>query len=134
MLHPTTLRALADYVRLRRDQRHSGADNLAMFTSSAGTRLLYCNVHWTFQRLLHQVGSTARSHACRPRIHDLRHSFAVPMLDAYTRGEDGQKTLTLLSTYLGHANPAGTYWYLSASPELLVAAGQRLELYLGGPR
>jgi integrase len=134
MLHPTTLRALADYVRLRRDQRHSGADNLAMFTSSSGTRLLYCNVHWTFQRLLHQVGSTARSHACRPRIHDLRHSFAVPMLDAYTRGEDGQKTLTLLSTYLGHANPAGTYWYLSASPELLAAAGQRLELYLGGPR
>ena len=56
------------------------------------------------------------------------------LLDAYAAGEDGQKTLTLLSTYLGHVDPAGTYWYLSASPELLAAAGQRLERRLGGRR
>ena len=56
------------------------------------------------------------------------------MLDAYTAGEDGQTRLTLLSTWLGHVHPNSTYWYLSASPELMAAAGQRLEIYLAGPR
>jgi integrase len=60
--------------------------------------------------------------------HDLRHSFAVTaMLDAYAHGQDGQQRLTLLSTYLGHVDPAGTYWYLSASPELLAIAAHRLQ-------
>jgi len=134
VLHPTTLRALAEYLRCR-DQLHPAPTMPAVFISTAGTRLMYCNVQWTFQRLLRQVGLTARSTSCRPRIHDLRHSFAVrSLLDAYAAGEDGQKTLTLLSTYLGHVDPAGTYWYLSASPELLAAAGQRLERHLGGRR
>jgi hypothetical protein len=63
----------------------------------------------------------------------LRHSFAVQcLLEAYATGEDGQRRLTLLSTYLGHVNPAGTYWYLSASPELLALAGQRVEQHLAG--
>ena len=132
VLHPTTLRALAQYAR-RRDRRHTTAPTPARFISTAGTRLLYCNVQWTFQRLVRQVGLTARSSSCRPRIHDLRHSFAVrSMLDAYAAGKDGQITLTLLSTYLGHVDPAATYWYLSASPELLAVAAQRLEHHLGG--
>jgi hypothetical protein len=49
------------------------------------------------------------------------------MLDAYAAGQDGQQRLTLLSTYLGHVDPAGTYWHLSASPELLAIAARRLE-------
>jgi hypothetical protein len=49
------------------------------------------------------------------------------MLDAYATGQDGQDRLALLSTYLGHVDPASTYWYLSASPELLAQAAQRLE-------
>jgi hypothetical protein len=53
------------------------------------------------------------------------------MLAAYTTGEDGQTQLAVLSTYLGHVDPAGTYWYLSASPELMAAAGNRLETHLG---
>jgi hypothetical protein len=52
------------------------------------------------------------------------------MLDAYRAGEDGQARLTLLSTWLGHVHPANTYWYLSASPELMAIAGKRLEAYL----
>jgi integrase len=69
---------------------------------------------------------------CRRRHkHDLRHSFAVAsILDAYSAGQDGEARLALLSTYLGHVNPAATYWYLSASPELLAAAGQRLDDHL----
>jgi len=132
LLHPTTLRALAHYLRLHRRQLRPAATTPAILISTAGTRLMYCNVQWTFQRLLRQAGMTARSTSSRPRIHDLRHSFAVrSLLDAYAAGEDGQKTLTLLSTYLGHVNPAGTYWYLSASPELMGVVGQRLERYLG---
>ena len=76
-------------------------------------------------------GSRPRSGSCRPRIHDLRHSFAVAaMLDAYAAGQDGQTRLTLLSTWLGHVHPGSTYWYLSASPELMAVAGQRLETHL----
>jgi len=95
--------------------------------------LIYCNVHTTFHRLVGIAGLRPRSGSCRPRIHDLRHSFAVAaMLDAYTAGEDGQTRLTLLSTWLGHVHPASTYWYLSASPELMAAAGQRLQTHLTG--
>ena len=59
------------------------------------------------------------------------HSLAVrSLLDAYAAGQDGQARLTLLSTYLGHADPGATYWYLSAAPELLALAGQRLDDHL----
>jgi hypothetical protein len=54
------------------------------------------------------------------------------MLDAYAAGQDGQTQLALISTYLGHVQPASTYWYLSASPELMAVAGQRLEAHLAG--
>ena len=129
-LHPTTTDALRGYLRLR-DRLHPYPTSLAVFISPAGTRLLYCNVHSTFQRLARQAGLQPRPQSCRPRIHDLRHSFAVAsLLDAYAAGQDGQTRLTLLSTYLGHVDPAATYWYLSAAPELLALAGQRLEDHL----
>lgn len=131
-LHPTTGDALKRYQRLR-DQAAPPSDTAAFFVSAAGTRLLYCNVHNTFHRLVKLAGLTPRSTSCRPRIHDLRHSFAVhAMIDAYTAGQDGQARLTLLSTWLGHVDPANTYWYLSASPELMTVAGQRLEAHLAG--
>jgi integrase len=100
--------------------------------SNAGTRLNYCNVWNTFHGLTRLAGLEARSRGCRPRIHDLRHSFAVAaMLDAYAAGRDAQATLSLLSTWMGHVHPGNTYWYLSASPELMAAAGTLLETYLG---
>lgn len=133
-LHPTSVEQLRRYQRLR-DRQAPVTGTAAFLVSAAGTRLLYCNVHITFHRLIAQAGLTQRSAACRPRIHDVRHSFAVhAMLDAYTAGEDGQTRLTLLSTWLGHVHPNSTYWYLSASPELMAAAGQRLETYLAGPQ
>ena len=132
VLHPSTIDALRHYLRLR-DRLPSAKATPAVFVSTAGTRLIYCNVHWTFHRLVRLAGLTPRPAPCRPRIHDLRHSFAVrSMLDAYTAGQDGQTRLTLLSTYLGHVNPASTYWYLSASPELMAVAGKRLEAHLAG--
>ncbi len=131
-LHPSTVTALGEYQRLRNhDAPRAGAS--AFFVSLAGTRLLYCNVHHAFRHLVGVAGLGPRSAACRPRIHDLRHTFAVDaMRQAYAAGEDGQRQLTLLSTWLGHVNPGSTYWYLSASPELMALAGQRLETYLAG--
>ena len=125
-LHPSTTAAVCTY--LQHADRRSTARTAALLISPAGTRLLYCNIHWTFQKLLRQAGIGPRSSSCRPRIHDVRHSFAVSrLLDAYTRDLDIDRQLTLLATYLGHRSPAGTYWYLSAAPELLAAALERLD-------
>jgi len=132
-LHPSTIDALRRYQRLR-DRLAPRTGTSAFFVSLAGNRLCYCNVHHAFHRLVRLAGLTPRS-SCRPRIHDLRHSFAVhTMLDAYVCGEDGQARLTLLATWLGHVHPASTYWYLSASPELMAVAGTRLEAHLGSLR
>lgn len=126
-LHPTTVAALKHYLA-RRNRVPCAARTAALFISPTGNRLLYCNIQWTFQRLVRQAGLVPRTAHCRPRIHDLRHAFAVnTLLDAYRDGSDTQQRLTLLSTYLGHVNPATSYWYLSAAPELLVKAAERLE-------
>ncbi len=129
-LHPTTVAELDDY--LRRGDRPRQAGTPALLINSAGRRLRYGNVQPTFQKLLHHCGIAPRSTTCRPRIHDLRHSFAVnTIVDDYRTGDPGSR-LAILSTYLGHADPGGTYWYLSAAPELLGLAGERLERHLRG--
>ncbi|HZO96249.1 MAG TPA: tyrosine-type recombinase/integrase [Gaiellaceae bacterium] len=131
-LHRTTVTALRRYLRLRESHQRATVSD-ALFISPAGTRLLYCNLHATFRQLRRDARLDAGSGRCRPRIHDLRHSFAVrTLLDWYRAGDDVQARLPLLSTYLGHAHPKDTYWYLSAAPELLTIAGQRLERSLGG--
>jgi integrase/recombinase XerD len=132
-LHASTLDALHAYLR-RRDQLHPRPTAPSLFISTAGTRLLYCSVNWTFLRLVRQAGLKPRSAACRPRLHDLRHSFAVRIvLEAYRTDANAAARLPLLSTYLGHLHPGNTYWYLSAAPELLSLAGKRLERSLEAP-
>jgi len=130
-LHPTTVAALLDY--LHRDDRPRPATGMpTLLISATGKRLRYTVVQPIFKKLLHHCGITPRSAACRPRIHDLRHSFAVSTIaDGYRTGDPGSR-LAILSTYLGHADPGSTYWYLSAAPELLALAGDRLERHLGG--
>ena len=131
-LHSTTVHALRDYLS-RRDRPRSAVGASALFVSSAGTRLLYGNVQCTFRRLAKHAGLEPRSGGCRPRIHDMRHSFAVrTLLDSYRDEGDTQARLALLSTYLGHVDPGKTFWYLTAAPELLELAGRRLEHHLGG--
>jgi integrase/recombinase XerD len=132
-LHTSTLDALHGYLR-QRDQLLQQPTAPSLFISTAGTRLLYCNVHWTFLRLVRHVGLQPRSTASRPRLHDLRHSFAVrTLIDAYRADTDVAARLPLLSTYLGHVHPANTYWYFSAAPELLALACKRLERSLEEP-
>jgi integrase len=131
-LHPSTVTALGEYLG-RGDRPCRPPNTPALFISTAGTRLLYTNVQPTFHQLVGQAGLKPRSATCRPRIHDIRHGFAVrTILDSYRDGGDPGSRLALLSTYLGHVDPGKTYWYLSAAPELLELAGERLERHLGG--
>lgn len=129
-LHHSTVKALSAYLR-RRDRPQSPAGERAMLTSMAGTRLLISNVWVAFATVRKRAGIEPRSERCRPRIHDARHSYAVAtIIDAQRSGRDVGATLTLLSTYLGHVDPKATYWYLEAAPDLMAAAGERLERYL----
>jgi integrase/recombinase XerD len=130
-LHPTSTAALERYQQ-ERDRLLPARPGDALLVSSTGTRLDHSTVSSTFRRITAQAGITARSAACRPRIHDLRHSFAVAsLLKWYRHGDDVQALLPRLSTYLGHSDPRHPYWYLSAAPELLALAGERLEAHLG---
>lgn len=126
-LHDTTVAALHAYARLR-DRTFVRPSSPSFFLSRAGTRLIYMNAHRTFRTLVRTSGMEPRSPRCRPRPHDLRHAFAVRTLrEWYRAGVDVQARLPMLSTYLGHFDPSSTYWYLSAAPELLALAAQRLE-------
>lgn len=131
-VHSSTVAALRRYLRVREAHHHADVSD-ALLISPAGTRLIYCNVHATFRQLRRDAGLRPRSPACRPRIHDIRHAFAVrTLLEWYRAGVEVQPRLPLLSTYLGHVHPRHTYWYLSAAPELLALAAERLELASGG--
>lgn len=126
-LHPSTVAALEQYTLIR-DRHCPNPRTEAWFLSNAGTRLIYQNVHERFHRLTQIAGLTPRSSRCRPRIHDLRHAFAVnTLLDWYRDGEDVAVKMALLSTYLGHVEPRSTYWYLTATPELMQLVAQRLD-------
>jgi integrase len=104
-LHASTLEALQTYLQ-QRDQLYPRPTAPSLFIYTAGTRLLYCGVHWTFLRLVRQAGLQPRSARCRPRPHDLRHSFAVrTVLDAYRADANVAARLPVLSTYLGHLHP-----------------------------
>lgn len=131
-LHQTTVTALSSYLG-RDNQPKRRADTRALFLSTVGTRLEYNRVQQTFRRLVEAAGLKPRSASCRARLHDLRHTFAVEtILDGYRDGNEPGNRIALLSTYLGHVDPASTYWYLSAAPELLALASARLEHGLGG--
>ena len=126
-LHLSTVNALAAYAR-RRDELGPRPRDPSFFVSVAGTRVLYCNAHLGWLDLVRRAGLQPRSTSCRPRPHDLRHSFAVrTLLGWYRDGVDVEAHLPLLSTYLGHVHPANTYWYLSAAPELLALVAARLD-------
>jgi integrase len=126
-LHPSTLGALRAYQR-RCDQLCPRPKAPSFFISTTGTRLDQPTVGATFVMLARQAGLGPRSPRCRPRPHDLRHSFAVrTLLNWYRAGDNVESKLPLLSTYLGHVSPASTYWYLTAAPELLALASKRLE-------
>lgn len=130
-IHESTVEALGRYGR-RRDQLCRSAQSLALFLSPSGERLRHPTVQPVFRRLVDRAGIGAgRSH--RPRLHGLRHSFAVrTLLRWHEAGVDVDAALPALSTYLGHRDPKSTYWYLTAIPELLAHGAARLEVTFEG--
>jgi integrase/recombinase XerD len=124
VLHPTTIEALRTYGRAR-DRAFPHPHSPALLVSLAGTRLIYKNVQRGFLQLLRDA-ELPRLLPRRPRLHDLRHTFAIETLVRwYQEEQDVQARLPALSTYLGHVNPSQTYWYLTGTPELLRLAERR---------
>ena len=121
---PSTIEALQAY--LQRPDRPSSTSH-RLFVSLAGTPVFYTDFHKTFTDAVN-AARIGRDTPIRPRIHDLRHSFALRTVVAwYRQGLDVEAVLPRLSTYLGHREPRYTYHYLTAAPELLAAAAVRLE-------
>ena len=124
--HGSTLGRLERYARTR-DRLCPRTATASFFVSTAGTRLIYACVSQVFRRLRDRAGIGAGADH-PPRIHDMRHTFAVSTLLGWYQAEDDvEAQLPVLSTYLGHRDPRSTYWYLSAAPELLALAANRLE-------
>lgn len=128
-LHASTCKVLADYIA-RRDRFLSGRRLQAsyLFISHRGNRLDGGEIRRTFYALSRQIGLRGASDSHGPRLHDMRHRFAVQtLLRWYRAGEDAERRLPVLSAYLGHVHVADTYWYLSQWPELMQEAMKRLE-------
>lgn len=129
-IQDSTSAALRGYAELR-DQLCPHPDTPAFFISVRRTRIIYPVVQQTFRRLCDTAGIGHKG-CRRPTIHGLRHTFSVNVLLAWYRaGQDVEANLPMLSTYLGHRDPRSTYWYLSAAPELLALAADRLHLSPG---
>jgi integrase/recombinase XerD len=124
-LHPSTTTALTAYLR-RRDRLCPRPVSDALLITPTGDRLR--TLSQTFLRLLREAAITVPAGHRGPRLHDLRHTFAVATLrDWHRAGLDVQPRLPALSAYLGHVNPAHTYWYLQAVPELMAVLADRLD-------
>jgi integrase len=116
-LHATTVRRLKSYLRQRR--RWPSRDP-HLFVAKHGDRLLYATVHRVFRQLRRGLAEPAK-----PRLHDLRHRFAVRVLMRWQAQKQGvAHRLPILACYLGHNQVAHTYWYLQAFPELLAQAAR----------
>jgi len=126
-LHPTSVQGLTGYAA-RRDAFRDVPRSEFFFRTDQAPALKRAAIEKTFSRVRNRLGWTSHNRARRPRIHDLRHSFAVRrLLRWYEEGVDVDRKILALATYLGHAKATDTYWYLSAVPELMAVTSQRFE-------
>ena len=131
-IHRSTQEALQRYACLR-DRVFRRPKTRSFFLSECGTRLTQWSVRRTFVLLSRQIGLRGPEDRHGPRLHDLRHGFAIrTLLGWYRTGIDIERHMPELSTYLGHVHVTDTYWYISAAPELLRYATLRLEHKEGG--
>jgi integrase/recombinase XerD len=133
-LHPSTVTALEGYARAREELCPDPTDR-AFFLSSSGARLSPQRARASFDQLRRATGPDRDTLGRHARVHDIRHTFVLRTLLSWYREEsDIEGQLPLLSTFLGHVEPANTYWYFEGAPELLALAAQRLERTWEGPR
>jgi integrase len=127
-LHASTCRVLANYIARRQRHWAGRAVSAYLFVSNRGNHLYSAQIHRRFNALSRQIGLRGASDRRGPRLQDMRHRFAThTLVQWYRSGQDPERRLPLLSTYLGHVRVSDTYWYLSACPELMREAMQRLE-------
>ncbi|WP_104190388.1 tyrosine-type recombinase/integrase [Cryobacterium sp. Y82] len=126
-VHASTTAALRQYIDLPARTVTSPDPRGPVFVTSKGTGYLYVSFFPLFKRVRETAGLTPRGRA-RPRLHDLRHTFATAhMTAAYAHGGDPERVLSLLATWLGHSDAAHTYWYLTATGELMALAAGMLD-------
>lgn len=131
-IHLTTAEALRRYVR-KRDHDPFAGNTSAFFVFDYGRPASTRSVEYAFKVLCAALKWHARGDHPAPRLHDLRHSFVCHRLqDWYARGLDVDRSILSLSTYLGHAKVTDTYWYETATPELLAIAARRFVRCRGG--
>jgi integrase len=131
-IHASTGKALRRFERLR-DRLCPQAESQGFFISERGTRLNDNRVRAWFATASRHIGLRGPHDTRGPRLHDLRHRFTVKaLLRWYRTDQDVEVHMPELSTYLGHLHVSGTYWYLSAVPELLQQATRRWERNKGG--
>lgn len=127
-LHVTATRALRRYAAER--ELCGAHDSDAFFVGATGNHLPYSTVRHTFHRISAQLCWRSNGMLPRPRMHDLRHSFACRrLLCWYQQGVDVDHAISALSTYLGHGKVTDTYWYLTGTVPLLATAGNRFEQF-----
>jgi integrase len=131
MVHESTRQVLANYAS-HRDRVVRRPATSAFFLSERGDRVTGAATRYNFAKVSRQVGLRAATTNCRhgrgPRLHDMRHRFAVrTLLEWYRAGIDVEREMPKLTTYLGHVHVNVTYWYIEAVPELLELAARRLE-------
>jgi len=130
-LHTSTRDIMMAYAR-HRDRFLRNASSPCFFLNDHGRRLEGSAVRRTFYDLSRQIGLRGPDDHKGPRLHDFRHRFAVrTLVQWYRSGEDIERRLPVLSTFLGHGHVADTYWYLSVEPELMGLATRRLEVRWG---
>lgn len=133
-LHPSTNQALRRYERLR-DRVCPRPQSPRFFLSERGGALTYWIVRYWFIQVSRQIGLRQPADRHGPRIHELRHRFSIrTLVHWYRTGQDVEAHLPELATYLGHGHVTDTYWYLSATPELLHWATRRWQRQEGGDR
>lgn len=132
-IHPSTAAVLADYLQARQAWVGTAVRACpALFVNTRRTALCPDRLGVTFRQIVAAAGIATEPGRRPARLHDLRHTFAVTtMIGWYRDGQDVQARLPLLSTWLGHVDPASTYWYLHAVPELLALATRRLDIAAG---
>jgi integrase len=126
-LHVSAVAALRGYSEFR-NLCHKPETSQSFLLRDSGGSLAYYHVRLRFRHLRRKLNWTAQGRTRVPRIHDLRHTFAVRrLLRWYQEGCNVDQKIPALATYLGHVNPTNTYWYLTAVPELMAIVASRFE-------
>jgi len=130
-LHASTIRALHRYAD-RCEHAISFPAAQKFFLTDQGLPLALRSVQFAFERIREQLGWIPRGGHAAPRIHDLRFTFICRRLERwYAQDVDVDRVILSLCTYVGHVNVTSTYWYLTATPELMRLAARRLRRAAG---